>query len=42
MRKRIIRLIYVIVGAAIGFYYLPLFWDLINFHLNSEIGRAHV
>ena len=35
MRKRIIRLIYVIVGAAIGFYYLPLFWDLINFHLNS-------
>ena len=31
MRKRIIRLIYVIVGAAIGFYYLPLFWDLIIF-----------
>lgn len=37
MRKRIIRLIYVIVGAAIGFYYLPLFWDLINFHLNSAL-----
>lgn len=37
MRKRIIRLIYVIVGAAIGFYYLPLFWDLVNFHLNSAL-----
>ncbi len=37
MRKRIIRLIYVIVGAAIGFNYLPLFWDLVNFHLNSAL-----
>lgn len=37
MRKRIIRLIYVIVGAATGFYYLPLFWDLVNFHLNSAL-----
>lgn len=37
MRKRIIRLIYVIVGAAIGFYYLPLFWDLINVHWNRAI-----
>ena len=37
MRKLIIRFIYVIVGAATGFYYLPLFWDLVNFHLNSAL-----
>lgn len=37
MRKRIIRLIYVVVGAAIGFYYLPLFWDLINIHLSDAL-----
>lgn len=37
MLKRIIRLIYVIVGATIGFYYLPLFWDLINLHLGNAL-----
>lgn len=37
MLKRIIRLIYVIVGATIGFYYLPLFWDLINLHLGDAL-----
>ncbi|MDO4455103.1 MAG: PIN/TRAM domain-containing protein [Ligilactobacillus agilis] len=26
MRKRIIRLLFVLVGAAVGFYYLPLVW----------------
>lgn len=28
MRKHIIRLLFVIVGAALGFYYLPLFWHV--------------
>ncbi|MBB1062902.1 PIN/TRAM domain-containing protein [Limosilactobacillus fastidiosus] len=37
MRKKIIRLIYIVVGAAIGFYYLPLFWDLVKVHLNNAL-----
>lgn len=30
MRRRIIYLIYILVGAAIGFYYLPLLWDVLK------------
>ncbi|MEY8441764.1 PIN domain-containing protein [Lactobacillaceae bacterium 24-114] len=37
MRTRIIKLIYVIVGAAIGFYYLPLLWNIIDFHMGSAL-----
>ena len=37
LRKRIVRLIYVIVGAAIGFYYLPLVWDIVGLHLNRAL-----
>lgn len=37
LRKRIVRLIYVIVGAAIGFYYLPLVWDIMGWHLNNAL-----
>ena len=37
LRKRIVRLIYVIVGAAIGFYYLPLVWDIVGLHLNNAL-----
>ncbi|BAP85016.1 twitching motility protein PilT [Paucilactobacillus hokkaidonensis JCM 18461] len=35
MRKHVIRSLFVIVGAAIGFYYLPLLWKAINFKLNG-------
>lgn len=31
MRKHIIRLLFIIVGAAVGFYYLPLLWDALDF-----------
>lgn len=37
LRKRIIRIIFAIVGAAIGFYYLPLFWDLSGLHLSNSL-----
>lgn len=30
MRRRIIYLIYILVGAAVGFYYLPLLWDVLK------------
>ena len=30
MRRRIIYIIYILVGAAIGFYYLPLLWDVLK------------
>ncbi|WP_295746975.1 PIN/TRAM domain-containing protein [uncultured Limosilactobacillus sp.] len=30
MRKRLIRLLFLLVGAAMGFYYLPLFWLAIH------------
>lgn len=33
MRKRLIRLLFVLVGAAIGFYYLPLFWLAIHLRM---------
>lgn len=36
-RKRIIRIIFAVVGAAIGFYYLPLFWDLSGLHLSNSL-----
>lgn len=32
MRKRIVVAIYVLVGAMVGFYYLPLLWDVFNLH----------
>ncbi|MGO3549100.1 MAG: hypothetical protein ACTIM9_05600 [Paucilactobacillus nenjiangensis] len=28
MRKHIIRSLFVVVGAALGFYYLPMFWNM--------------
>lgn len=31
--RRIIQLIYIVVGATIGFYYLPVLWDVLNIHL---------
>lgn len=37
MLKRIIRVIYVIVGAAVGFYYLPAFWDLFKFNIYNPL-----
>ena len=33
MRKRLIRLLFLLVGAAMGFYYLPLFWLAIHFKM---------
>ena len=32
MRKRIVVAIYVLVGAMVGFYYLPLLWDVLKLH----------
>ena len=37
MLKRIIRLIYVLLGAAVGFYYLPLLWDILNLRINIAV-----
>lgn len=37
MKKRIIRLAFTIVGAAIGFYYLPLLWAVIGFKLATSL-----
>lgn len=37
MKKRIIRLAFTIVGAAIGFYYLPLLWAVISFKLATSL-----
>ena len=37
MKKRIIRLAFTIVGAAIGFYYLPLLWAAIGFKLATSL-----
>lgn len=33
MRRRMIYIIYILVGAAVGFYYLPLLWDVLNISL---------
>lgn len=35
MRKHIIRGLFVILGAALGFYYLPLLWEAIGFMLTG-------
>lgn len=32
-----IIIIYILVGAAVGFYYLPLLWDLLNINLNPAL-----
>lgn len=37
MRRRMITLIYILVGAAVGFYYLPLLWGILNIALNSAL-----
>lgn len=37
MRRRIIYIIYILVGAAVGFYYLPLLWDVLNVSLNQAL-----
>lgn len=37
MLKRIIRLIYILLGATVGFYYLPLFWDIFNWQLDRSL-----
>ncbi len=37
MRRRMIIIIYILVGAAVGFYYLPLLWDVINIKLNPAL-----
>lgn len=35
MRKHIIRGLFVVLGAALGFYYLPLLWEAIGFTLTG-------
>lgn len=37
MRRKIIYIIYILVGAAVGFYYLPLLWDVLNISLNPAL-----
>ena len=37
MRRRMISLIYILVGAAVGFYYLPLLWGILNIALNPAL-----
>ena len=37
MRRRMITLIYILVGAAVGFYYLPLLWGILNIALNPAL-----
>ncbi|MDO4903420.1 MAG: PIN/TRAM domain-containing protein [Limosilactobacillus sp.] len=37
MLKRIIRLLYVLAGAMVGFYYLPLIWDLLGLRLDRSL-----
>lgn len=39
MRKRIIRLLFVIVGAAVGFYYLPPIWIAMRNQLGVQLVR---
>lgn len=38
MRKRIIRLLFVIVGAAVGFYYLPPIWIAMRNQLGVQLA----
>ncbi|MCH3922104.1 PIN/TRAM domain-containing protein [Limosilactobacillus sp.] len=35
--RRILTLIYVVVGATIGFYYMPLIWDVLNWHIAESL-----
>ena len=37
MRRRMITLIYILVGAAVGFYYLPLLWGILNIALKPAL-----
>ena len=37
MRRRMITLIYILVGAAVGFYYLQLLWGILNIALNPAL-----
>lgn len=37
MLKRIIRLIYILLGATVGFYYMPLLWDVFNWQLDRSL-----
>ncbi|MBB1080428.1 PIN domain nuclease [Limosilactobacillus sp. STM2_1] len=37
MRRRMIIIIYILVGAAVGFYYLPLLWGVINIKFNPAL-----
>lgn len=39
MRKRIIRLLFVIVGVAVGFYYLPPIWIAMRNQLGVQLAR---
>ncbi|MBN2901477.1 MAG: PIN/TRAM domain-containing protein [Limosilactobacillus mucosae] len=39
MRKRIIKLLFVIVGAAVGFYYLPPIWIAMRNQLGVQLAR---
>nr|WP_302144751.1 PIN/TRAM domain-containing protein [Limosilactobacillus mucosae] len=39
MRKRIIRLLFVIAGAAVGFYYLPPIWIAMRNQLGVQLAR---
>lgn len=35
--RRVITLIYIVVGATIGFYYLPVLWNVLNVHLANSL-----
>ena len=39
MRKRIIRLLFVLVGEAVGFYYLPPIWIAMRNQLGVQLAR---
>lgn len=42
MRKRIIRLLFVIVGAAVGFYYLPPIWIAMRNQLGVQLIESAI
>ncbi|WP_461240762.1 PIN domain-containing protein [Paucilactobacillus sp. N302-9] len=37
MRKHIIRILFTVIGAALGFYYLPVLWLAIGFKFNGAL-----
>lgn len=37
MKKHVIRIAFAIVGAAVGFYYLPLLWNAFNIQLTGTL-----